>query len=219
MDMKLEVVVIPVSNVDRAKRFYESLGFRLDVDYVANEDYRILQFTPPGSEASIIFGKGVTSAQPGSIDGLVLAVYDIAATRGELLSHGIQISEVFHDAGGGPGGGFHAGAKERATGPDPQGRSYASYAAFSDPDGNGWLLQEIRERLPGRTAREPLGVEATDILLEALESAAAAHGVHEKELGRPDLDWPRWYAEHMTRTLSGAGYHLTGPLRLEGDRR
>src|SRR4051812_6538152 len=113
MDMKLEVLVIPVSDVDRAKRFYEKLGFRLDIDYVASADYRIIQFTPPGSEASIIFGKGITSAQPGSSDGLVLAVYDIDAARGELLAQGVEVSEVFHDAGGGLAGGFHAGTESR----------------------------------------------------------------------------------------------------------
>ena len=151
MDMKLEVVgVIPVSNVDRAKRFYEKLGFRLDIDFVANEDYRVIQFPPPGSAASIIFGKGVTSAQPGSIDGLVLAVYDIDGARREILSHGVEVSEVFHDSGGGLSGGFHAGTEARAPGLDPQRRSYGSYASFSDPDGNAWLLQEIKERLPGR---------------------------------------------------------------------
>ena len=150
MKMKLEVVVVPVSDVDRAKVFYEKLGFRLDMDNVAKEDYRIIQFTPPGSGASIIFGKGITSAQPGSIDGLTLVVYDIDAARSELLSHGVEVSDVFHDADGGLAGGFHAGTKARVRGPDPQGRSYASYASFSDPDGNGWLLQEIKERLPGR---------------------------------------------------------------------
>jgi catechol 2,3-dioxygenase-like lactoylglutathione lyase family enzyme len=150
MDLKLEVIVVPVSDVDRAKAFYEKLGFRLDIDFVPNEDYRVIQFTPPGSAASIIFGKGVTSAQPGSIDHLVLAVDDIDAARREILSHGVEVSEVFHDAGGGLSGGFHAGTDGRAPGPDPEGRSYASYASFKDADGNGWLLQEIKERLPGR---------------------------------------------------------------------
>ena len=150
MDMKLEVAVVPVSDVDRAKDFYKRLGFREDVDYVGSDGYRILQLTPPGSACSIIFGKGITSAQPGSIDRLVLAVYDIDAARDELLSHGVEVSEVFHDARGGLGGGFYAGIGARAPGPDPQGRSYASYASFSDPDGNGWMLQEIKERLPGR---------------------------------------------------------------------
>ena len=206
MDMKLEVLVLPVSDVDRAKRFYEKLGFRLDVDVAPNENYRAVHLTPPGSEASILFGKGVTSARPGSIDRLLLAVNDIDAARQELLSHGVEVSEVFHDAGGGLGGGFYADAAARAQGPDPQRRSYASYASFRDPDGNVWLLQEIRERLPGRTT--PNG-NMTGILLEALKSAAAAHGVHEKALGKPDPDWPQWYAEHMTRTLGAAGYHLT----------
>jgi catechol 2,3-dioxygenase-like lactoylglutathione lyase family enzyme len=150
MKMKLEVVLVPVSDVDRAKAFYEKLGFRLDMDNVAKEGYRIIQFTPPGSGASIIFGKGITSAQPGSIDGLTLVVYDIDAARSELLSHGVEVSDVFHDADGGLAGGFHAGTKARVRGPDPQGRSYATYASFRDPDGNGWLLQEIKERLPGR---------------------------------------------------------------------
>jgi catechol 2,3-dioxygenase-like lactoylglutathione lyase family enzyme len=150
MNMKLEVLVVPVSDVDRAKAFYEKLGFRLDIDYAADEDYRVVQFTPPGSAASIIFGKGVTSVRPGSSDGLVLAVHDIDAARDELLARGIGVGEVFHEAGGGLGGGFHAGTDARAPGPDAQRRSYASYASFRDPDGNGWLLQEIKERLPGR---------------------------------------------------------------------
>ena len=149
MDLKLEVVVVPVSDVDRAKDFYKRLGFRQDIDYVGGDGYRVAQLTPPGSACSIIFGKGVTAAQPGSIDRLVMAVYDIAAARDELLSHGVEVS-VFHDAGGGLGGGFYAGTEARASGPDPQRRSYASYASFSDPDGNVWLLQEIKERLPGR---------------------------------------------------------------------
>ena len=149
MDLKLEVLVVPVSDVDRAKRFYSNMGFRLDVDYASGE-YRIIQFTPPGSAASIILGKGVTSAEPGSIDRMALAVYDIEAARRELLSHGIEVGEVFHDAGGGLGAGFHIGIEGRAPGPDPERRSYASYASFRDPDGNVWLLQEIQERLPGR---------------------------------------------------------------------
>ena len=151
MHMKLEVVVIPVSDVDRAKRFYDSLGFRLDMDNRANNGFRVVQFTPPGSDASIIFGTGITSDTPGSIHHLTLVVFDIAAARTELISRGVDISEVFHDVGGGLAGGFHTGTTGRAPGPDPHGRSYASYASFRDPDGNGWLLQEIKERLPGRT--------------------------------------------------------------------
>jgi len=149
MDMKLEVVVLPVSDVDRAKAFYGRLGFREDVDFAGNDGYRIVQLTPPGSPCSIIFGTGVTAARPGSVDRLVLAVDDIAAARDELRAHGVEVS-VFHDAGGGLGGGFYAGTKGRAAGPDPQRRSYATYASFSDPDGNVWLLQEITTRLPGR---------------------------------------------------------------------
>ena len=149
MDMKLEVVVVPVSDVDRAKTFYKGLGFREDVDFAAPSGYRIVQLTPPGSPCSIIFGKGVTSAKPGSLDRLVLAVASIAAAREELRAHGVEV-EVFHDAGGGLGGGFYAGSEGRAPGPDPQGRSYASYASFRDPDANVWLLQEITDRLPGR---------------------------------------------------------------------
>src|SRR5512144_3435442 len=139
MDMKLEVVIVPVGDVDRAKDFYERLGFREDIDYVGSDGYRVVQLTPPGSGCSIIFGKGVTAAQPGSIDRLVLAVDDIDAARDALLSHGVEV-RVFHDAGGGLGGGFYAATKARALGPDPQGRSYASYASFADPDGNRWLL-------------------------------------------------------------------------------
>jgi len=147
MDMKLEVVVISVSDVDRAKAFYEKLGFRLDIDHVANENFRVIQFTPPNSEASIIFGKGVTSAQPGSIDQLVLAVDDADAARNDLIARGVDVSEVFHYAGG-P---FNNAVKNsRVGGRDPQDRSYFSFASFQDLDGNGWLLQEIKERLPGR---------------------------------------------------------------------
>ncbi|HEV7733713.1 MAG TPA: VOC family protein [Candidatus Binatia bacterium] len=150
MDLKLEVVVLPVSDVDRAKDFYKRMGFREDIDFADGAGYRVVQLTPPGSACSIIFGTGVTSAQPGSIDRMVLAVVDIAATRADLASRGIQVGEVFHDAGGGLGAGFHTGTVGRASGPDPQGRSYGSYASFSDPDGNGWMLQELTERLPGR---------------------------------------------------------------------
>lgn len=150
MDLKLEVVVLPVADVDRAKEFYMRMGFREDIDFAASDAFRVVQLTPPGSACSIIFGKGVTAAQPGSIDRLLLAVDDIAAARDELLARGIAVSEVFHDAGGGLGGGFYAAAEARAPGPDPQGRSYGSYASFSDPDGNRWLLQGIKERLPGR---------------------------------------------------------------------
>jgi hypothetical protein len=138
-------------------------------------------------------------------------VYDIDATRQELLSKDVDVTEVFHDAGGSTGAGFIAATEARAPGPDPQRRSYASYASFSDPDGNVWLLQEIRERLPGRVTRASLNGDATGILLEALKSAAAAYGGNKREDGSPNGDWPNWYAEHITRTLSAAGYHLSGP--------
>lgn len=149
MDLKLEVVIVPVSDVDRAKEFYGRLGFREDID-AGDGAFRVVQLTPPGSACSIILGKGVTSARPGSLDRLVLAVSDIEAAREHLVARGIEVSEAFHDAGGGLGGGFYADTEKRAPGRDPQGRSYASYASFSDPDGNRWLLQEIGERLPGR---------------------------------------------------------------------
>jgi catechol 2,3-dioxygenase-like lactoylglutathione lyase family enzyme len=150
VQMRIEVVVVPVSDVDRAKAFYyERLGWRLDVD-LGDGGYRAVHLTPPGSYASVVFGTGVTSDQPGSLDGVVLAVDDIDKAREELVSRGVQVSEVFHDAAGGLGGGFHAGTEGRAPGRDPEDRSYGSYASFTDPDGNKWVLQEITERLPGR---------------------------------------------------------------------
>jgi catechol 2,3-dioxygenase-like lactoylglutathione lyase family enzyme len=145
-DMKLEVIVIPVSDVDRAKRFYGDLGWRLDLDYAAGDDYRVIQFTPPGSGCSVIFGKNVTVAAPGSAQGLHLIVSDIDTARNALLRRGIKISEPFHDAGGVF---HHANAKGIASGPNPRRKSYASYASFRDPDGNGWLLQEVTVRLTG----------------------------------------------------------------------
>jgi catechol 2,3-dioxygenase-like lactoylglutathione lyase family enzyme len=143
VDYKLEVMVVPVSDVDRAKRFYASLGWREDADFPIREGFRVVQMTPPGSPASVIFGEGVTGAKPGSYEGLVLAVYDIDAARADLISHGVDVSEPFHSSGYDHNG-------ERKNGPDPEGRSYSTWASFSDPDGNGWLLQEIKTRLPGR---------------------------------------------------------------------
>jgi catechol 2,3-dioxygenase-like lactoylglutathione lyase family enzyme len=147
MNMSLEVVVIPVSDVDRSKAFYESLGWRLDADFSTSEEFRVVQFTPPGSGASIIFGTGVSAAAPGSVEGLHLVVTDVLAAREELLGRGIDVTEVFHDAGGVF---HHAGTAERVAGPQPERLSYSSFASFSDPDGNGWVLQEITSRLPGR---------------------------------------------------------------------
>ena len=151
MDLRLEVVVLAVTDVDKAKQFYETgLGCRVDADVAPVEGYRIVQVTPPGSPCSIIFGDGVTGARPGGGGRLMLVVDDIAAAREELVSRGVEVSEVFHAEGGGYGAGFHPGTEGRAPGPDPEGLSYASFASFDDPDGNGWLLQEISERLPGR---------------------------------------------------------------------
>jgi catechol 2,3-dioxygenase-like lactoylglutathione lyase family enzyme len=147
LEMRLEVVVVPVSDVDRAKRFYQALGWRQDADFTSGEGFRVVQMTPPGSQCSVILGTGITSAEPGSADSLVLVVYDIDAARDDLAGRGVEVSEVFHDVGGVF---HHAGTEGRAAGPDSQGRSYASWASFSDPDGNGWLLQEITARLPGR---------------------------------------------------------------------
>jgi len=147
MEMKLEVVVLPVSDVDRAKAFYESIGWRLDADFSTSEEFRVVQVTPPGSGASVIFGTGLTDAVPGSVDGLHLVVDDVVAARDMLADRGIDISEVFHDAGGVF---HHAGGSDRVAGPQPERLSYSSFASFSDPDGNGWVLQEITERLPGR---------------------------------------------------------------------
>jgi len=198
MDMKLEVLIIPVSDVDRAKAFYQKLGFRLDIDYVANESFRVLQFTPPNSEASIIFGKGVTSAKPGSIDQLVLAVSGVDAARNDLISRGINVSEVFHYAGG-P---FNYSVKNpRVVGPDPEGRSYYSFASFEDPDGNRWLLQEITTRLPGR---EWKSTRAQDVatLAKLLHETEEHHGQYEKTHGKHN--WWDWYAPYFSARQNGS---------------
>ncbi|MFB4278587.1 MULTISPECIES: VOC family protein [unclassified Nonomuraea] len=157
MDLKLELIVLPVSDVDRAKAFYEAAGFRLDVDKAVNEDWRAVHLTPPGSECSIIFGTGITSAAPGSVQGLYLIVSDVEAARAELVGRGIEVSEVFHDAGGlfyhGHDAGevtHQAGGQGRVAGPHPARADYGSYATFSDPDGNGWVLQAVKQRAPGR---------------------------------------------------------------------
>ena len=198
--MKLEVLVIPVSDVDRSKAFYEKLGFRLDIDYAANEDFRVLQFTPPGSEASIIFGKGITSAKRGSTDSLVLAVNDIGAARDDLIARGVAVSEVFHYAGG-PFN--NAVENPRVAGRDPQGRSYYSFASFTDPDGNGWVLQEITTRLPGRIDSAATMFGSASDLASVLRRAEAAHGEHEKRTGERDANWPDWYAKYMVAEQAG----------------
>ncbi|PTL78835.1 VOC family protein [Vitiosangium sp. GDMCC 1.1324] len=199
-DLKLEVVVIPVSDVDRAKRFYGNLGWRLDADFVRDDGFRVIQFTPPGSPCSIIFGKGITSAVPGSAQGLHLIVSDIEAARAELVDRGVGVSETFHDAGGVF---HHAGREGRLGGLDPQRRSYASFASFSDPDGNGWLLQEVTVRLPGRVDANDTTFTSPTELASALRRAEAAHSEHEKRTGQRDADWPNWYAEYIAREQAG----------------
>ncbi|HWY87772.1 MAG TPA: VOC family protein [Gemmataceae bacterium] len=205
VDMKFEVVVIPVSDVDRAKQFYAKLGWRLDADYDSGKDFRVVQFTPPGSGCSIIFGKNVTAAAPGSAQGLYLIVSDIQAARAELVGLGVETSEVFHDAAG-----VYAGTDEpylfgriRISGPDPDHRSYRSFASFRDPDGNGWLFQEITTRLPGRIDPATTIFASAKDLASALRRAETAHGEHEKRIGKRDENWPDWYAEYMVREQAG----------------
>jgi catechol 2,3-dioxygenase-like lactoylglutathione lyase family enzyme len=203
-DMKFEIAVIPVSDADRAKEFYSKLGWRLDADYDNGSDFRVIQFTPPGSGCSVIFGKNVTGAAPGSAQGLYLIVSDIAAAREELIGLGVKVSEVFHNEG------VYAGPDEpylfgrlRISGPDPEHRSYRSFASFKDPDGNGWLFQELTARLPGRVAGNTTYASAND-LASALRRAGAAHGEHEKRTGgQRDENWPDSYAEYMVSEQAG----------------
>jgi catechol 2,3-dioxygenase-like lactoylglutathione lyase family enzyme len=204
VNTKLEIVVIPVSDVDRAKEFYAKLGWRLDADFDNGSDFRVIQFTPPGSGCSVIFGRNVTGAAPGSAQGLYLIVSDIAAVRNEFLGRGVEVSEVFHNEGvyAGPDEPYLFG-RARVSGPDSEHRSYRSFASFRDPDGNGWLFQEITTRLPGRVAGETTYASASD-LAQALRRAGAAHGEHEKRTGgQRDENWPDWYAEFMVREQSG----------------
>ena len=196
VDTKLEVVAIPVSDVDRAKEFYGGLGWRLDADF-SKGGGRVVQFTPPGSECSIHFGTNITPAAPGSAQGLFLIVSDIQAARAELVRRGVEVSEVFHYAG------FNrVDPKARLSGPAPERSSYGSFVSFSDPDGNGWLVQEITTRLPGRIDRATTFGSASD-LAGALRRAAAAHGEHEKRTGQPDANWPDWYAAYMVAEQAG----------------
>ena len=194
IDLKLEVVAIPVSDIDRAKQFYSRLGWRLDADFVGGDNFRGVQFTPPGSPASIHFGKGVTSAAPGSAQGLFLVVSDIEAARAELVGRGVDVGEIFHVAG--PG-------HPPIPGPDPERRSYFSYVSFRDPDGNTWLLQEVTTRLPGRTDPAETTFAGVADLAAALRRAAAAHGEHEKRTGEADANWPDWYAAYMVAEQAG----------------
>jgi catechol 2,3-dioxygenase-like lactoylglutathione lyase family enzyme len=204
LDMKLEIVVLPVSNVDRAKQFYGSLGWRLDADFASDDGYRVIQFTPPGSGASVIFGTNVTAAAPGSAKGLYLIVSDIEAACKDLLSRGVKVSGPFHG-----GGDVHVGADEphlfgsvRIDGVDPERRSYFSLASFGDADGNGWMLQEITTRLPGRVEGDTTFASAAE-LAATLRRAAVAHGEHEKRTGGHDVNWPDWYAEYIVREQAG----------------
>jgi catechol 2,3-dioxygenase-like lactoylglutathione lyase family enzyme len=205
VDMKLEIVVIPVSDVDRAKQFYANLGWRLDADFAAS-DWRVIQFTPPGSRCSVIFGNNVTAATPGSARGLYLIVSDIEAARSDLLNRGVKVSEAFHG-----GGDVHNGTDEpylfgrlRVGGPDPERGSYQSFASFSDPDGNGWLLQEITARLPGRVDTDVTTFNSSTELASALRRAATAHGEHEQRSGgQRDENWPDWYAEYIVSEQAG----------------
>jgi len=200
VDMKLEAVVIPVSDVDRAKEFYERLGWRLDADIGKGGDYRIVQFTPPGSGCSVQFGTALTSAAPGSAQGL-LVVSDIEAAHDELDHHGADASGVFHDALGGYN---RFDPDSRAGGPDPHRRTYASFVEFGDPDGNLWQLQEVTSRLPGRVDPATTTFGSAGDLASALRRAAAAHGEHEKRTGEADANWPDWYADYMVREQAGA---------------
>jgi len=206
LPLKLEIVVIPVSDIARAKDFYAKLGWRLDADFDSGKDFRVLQFTPPGSGCSVIFGKNVTPAAPGSAQGLYLIVSDIEAARTELNSRGAQVSEVFHNTG------TYSGTDEpylfgtvRVSGPDPNHGSYRSFASFKDPDGNGWLLQELTTRLAGRIDSGVTSFASAADLAAALRRAGAAHGEHEKRTGgKYDENWPDWYAEYMVSEQSGA---------------
>jgi catechol 2,3-dioxygenase-like lactoylglutathione lyase family enzyme len=204
VDMKFEIVVIPVSDVDRAKEFYAKLGWRLDADFDNGKDFRVIQFTPPGSGSSIIFGRNVTAAAPGSAQGLYLVVSDITAARKALVDRGVQISEVFHNDG------VYAGTDEvyllgrhRAIGLDPEHASYRSFASFKDPDGNGWLFQEITTRLPGRIDSARTTYASASDLANAMRRAEAAHGEHEKRIGAADANWPGWYASYMVAEQAG----------------
>jgi catechol 2,3-dioxygenase-like lactoylglutathione lyase family enzyme len=200
VDMKLEVVIIPVSDVARAAAFYRQLGWRLDGDFVTG-DRRLLQFTPPGSPCSIIFGTGVTPAAPGASQFNHLVVTDIEAARKELIGRGVEASEVFHDTAGGYN---PFDAKARASGPDPERRSYLSFVTFNDPDGNVWLVQEVTTRLAGRIDPNGASFASAQDLANAMRRAEAAHGEHEKRTGVRDENWPDWYAAYMVAEQAGA---------------
>ena len=192
VDYKLEVVRVPVSDVDEAKQFYIGLGWRLDADFKFDDGQRIVQVTPPGSACSVQFGSGVAATTPGAAQGLELVVDDVETARSDLRRHGAEVSEVFHRNG-----------SKSSPGPDPEHRSYQSLASFSDPDGNGWLVQEVTTRLPGRTTSALAAFDSVHGLAEALRRAADAHDQHEKEIGHADPDWPGWYAQYMADESAG----------------
>ena len=202
MDLRFEAAVIPVSDADRAKEFYRKLGWRLDADFSFDNGFRVVQFTPPGSGCSVQLGTNITSAPPGSAQGLYLIVSDIAAARAELAGRGADVSEVFH--AGTPGAQFQPdGTAGRVSGPAPDAASYSSFATFTDPDGNGWLLQEVTTRLPGRIDVAETAFGSAADLAGAMRRAAAAHGEHEKRIGAADPDWPDWYAAYMVAEQAG----------------
>lgn len=202
VDMKFEAVVIPVSDADRAKKFYAGLGWRLDADFSFDNGFRVIQFTPPGSGCSVQFGTNITTAAPGSARGLYLIVSDVEAARADLVTRGVVVSEVFH--AGNPGAQFQpAGASGRVGGLAPNRASYSSFATFSDPDGNGWLLQEVTARLPGRIDLAGTAFASANDLASALRRAEAAHGQHEKRTGQRDANWPDWYAAYMVAEQAG----------------
>jgi catechol 2,3-dioxygenase-like lactoylglutathione lyase family enzyme len=201
--MRLEVLVVPVSDVDRAKDFYSRLGWRLDADVATGDDFRLVQLTPPGSACSVQFGAGLTSAAPGSLESTYLIVSDIATMRDELAKNDVPVTDVFHCATGFSCRFGGAAAPGRESGPGPDDGSYSSFASFSDPDGNSWLLQEVTTRLPGRIDPAATSFASASDLAAALRRAAAAHGEHEARTGEADENWPDWYAEYMVREQAG----------------
>lgn len=203
VDMRLEVVVIPVSDVDRARDFYQRLGWRLDADVGSQGEFRLVQLTPPGSGCSVQFGTNLTSAAPGSLQSSYLVVADIATARASLARLGVDVTEVFHcDTGFACRFGGSA-TPGRVDGRGPEDGSYSSFAVFSDPDGNDWLLQEVTTRLPGRVEPAATAFASAADLSRALQRAAAAHGEHEARTGQADPDWPTWYADYMVREQAG----------------
>ena len=202
VDLKLEAVVIPVSDVDRSKKFYGRLGWRLDADFGFDNGFRVVQFTPPGSPASVQFGSNMTTAAPGSAQGLYLVVSDIQAARDGLAALGVEVSKVFHPEI--PGAQFQPdGTDGRVDGPAAEKASYGSFATFHDPDGNAWLLQEVTTRLPGRINTAQTSYASENDLVQALIRAATAHGEHEKRTGEYDEEWPLWYAAYMVAEQAG----------------